>query len=247
MRRLLTLICLVAVVSAPAAAQTVQSEKHAFRVVTLVRGLQNPWSLAFLPDGRMLVTEREGRLRIVSKDFQLDPKPVEGLPEIVASGQGGLFDVVIHPQYAQNGWIYWAYNAPGPGGWGTAMARGKLDGYRMSNVQVLFSMEPKTRAGHHFGGRIVFDGKGLVYLTLGDRGDMPRAQKLDDHAGSVIRLLDDGRVPADNPFVNRAVFGTARLFAELLGFGRLHVHILKCFRRHGPVMPIMSVYTCLTK
>lgn len=208
MRRLLTLMCLVAVVIAPAHAQTVQSEKHAFRVVTLVRGLQNPWSIAFLPDGRMLVTEREGRLRIVHKDFRLDPKPVEGLPEIVASGQGGLFDVVLHPQYDKNGWIYWAYNAPGPGGWGTAMARGKLRSeggiHRVTDVQVLFSMEAKTRAGLHFGGRIVFDQKGFVYLTLGDRGDMPRAQKLDDHAGSVIRLHDDGRVPKDNPFVNRA-------------------------------------------
>ncbi len=208
MRRLLTLMCLVTVMIAPAHAQTVQSEKHAFRVVTLVRGLQNPWSIAFLPDGRMLVTEREGRIRIVSKDFKLDPKPVEGLPEIVASGQGGLFDVVLHPQFDKNGWIYWAYNAPGPGGWGTAMARGKLvsdaNKYRMTEVQILFSMEPKTRAGHHFGGRIVFDQKGFVYLTLGDRGDMPRAQKLDDHAGSVIRLHDDGRVPKDNPFVSRA-------------------------------------------
>jgi glucose/arabinose dehydrogenase len=208
MRRLLTLMCLIAIVIAPAHAQTVQSDKHAFRVVTLVRGLQNPWSMAFLPDGRMLVTEREGRLRIVSKDFKLDPKPVEGLPEIVATGQGGLFDVAIHPQYAQNGWIYWAYNAPGPGGWGTTLARGKLisdaNNYRMTEVQLLFSMEPKTRSGQHFGGRIVFDGKGIVYLTLGDRGDKPRAQKLDDHAGSVIRLHDDGRVPADNPFVNRA-------------------------------------------
>jgi glucose/arabinose dehydrogenase len=204
MHRLLTLLCLMVAIAAPALAQTVKSEKHEFRVVTLVRGLHNPWSIAFLPDGRMLVTEREGRLRIVSKDFQLDPKPVEGLPEIVASGQGGLLDVVLHPQFEKNGWIYWSYNAPGPGGWGTAMARGKLDGYRMTNVQVLFSMEPKTRAGHHFGGRIVFDNKGYVYLTLGDRGDMPRAQKLDDHAGSVIRLHDDGRVPKDNPFVNRA-------------------------------------------
>ena len=208
MRRLLTLMCLIAIVIAPAHAQAVQSDKHAFRVVTLVRGLQNPWSMAFLPDGRMLVTEREGRLRIVSKDFKLDPKPVEGLPEIVATGQGGLFDVAIHPQYAQNGWIYWAYNAPGPGGWGTTLARGKLisdaNNYRVTEVQLLFSMEPKTRSGQHFGGRIVFDGKGIVYLTLGDRGDKPRAQKLDDHAGSVIRLHDDGRVPADNPFVNRA-------------------------------------------
>jgi len=206
--RLLTLMCLVAVVNAPVFAQTVQTEKHAFRVVSLVRGLQNPWSMAFLPDGRMLVTERAGRLRMVGKDFQLDPKTVEGLPEIVASGQGGLFDVALHPQYAQNGWIYWAYNAPGPGGWGTTLARGKLisdaNKYRMTEVQVLFSLEPKTRTGQHFGGRIVFDGKGMVYLTLGDRGDKPRAQMLDDHAGSVIRLHDDGRVPVDNPFVGRA-------------------------------------------
>ena len=208
MCRLLTLMCLVAVVNAPVFAQTVQTEKHAFRVVSLVRGLQNPWSMAFLPDGRMLVTERAGRLRMVGKDFQLDPKTVEGLPEIVASGQGGLFDVALHPQYAQNGWIYWAYNAPGPGGWGTTLARGKLisdaNKYRMTEVQVLFSLEPKTRTGQHFGGRIVFDGKGMVYLTLGDRGDKPRAQMLDDHAGSVIRLHDDGRVPVDNPFVGRA-------------------------------------------
>lgn len=190
--------------TALATAQTIQSEKHAFRVVTLTRGLENPWSMAFLPDGRMLVTERAGRLRIVGRDFKLDPKPVEGLPEVVANGQGGLFDVVPHPQYADNGWIYFSWNAPGPGGWGTAMARARLNGYRLTDVQLLFSMEPKTRTGYHFGGRIVFDRKGYVYLTLGDRGDMPRAQQLDDHAGSVIRLHDDGRVPDDNPYVKRA-------------------------------------------
>ncbi len=194
--------------AAVAVAQVIQSEKHAFRVVTLTRGLQNPWSIAFLPDGRMLVTERAGRLRIVGRDFKLDPKPVEGLPEVIATGQGGLFDVVLHPQYADNGWIYFAWNAPGPGGWGTALARGKLagdkTGHRITDMQLLFSMEPKTRTGYHFGGRIVFDRKGYVYLTLGDRGDMPRAQKLDDHAGSVIRLHDDGRVPADNPYTKRA-------------------------------------------
>jgi aldose sugar dehydrogenase len=203
-RTRLAVALFVVALTVPAAAQTIQSEKHAFRMVTLTRGMQNPWSIAFLPDGRMLVTERPGRLRIVGKDFRLDPQPVAGLPEVVATGQGGLFDVALHPQYAQNGWIYWAYNTPGAGGWGTALARGKLNGYRVTDVQVLFSMEPKTRAGHHFGGRILFDRKGYVYLTLGDRGDMPRAQKLDDHAGSVIRLHDDGRVPADNPFVGRA-------------------------------------------
>ena len=181
----------------------ISSEKQAFRLVTLLNGLENPWSLAFLPNGQMLVTERAGRLRLVSQDFKLNPKPIDGLPEVVAQGQGGLFDVVLHPQYAQNGWIYWAYNAPGQGGWGTAMARGKLQGHRMTDVQVLFSMQPKTRSSHHFGGRIVFDQAGFLYLTLGDRGDKDRAQKLNDHAGSVIRLHDDGRVPEDNPFVKR--------------------------------------------
>lgn len=182
----------------------ITSEEHTFRLATLVTGLDNPWSVAFLPDGRMLVTERAGRLRLVGTDFRLDPKPIEGLPESVERGQGGLFDVVLHPQYAQNGWVYWAYNAPGPDGWGTALARGKIQGQRMTSVQVLFSMLPKTRSSQHFGGRIVFDKSGMLYLTLGDRGDKDRAQKLDDHAGSVIRLHDDGRVPADNPFVNRA-------------------------------------------
>ncbi len=204
MHKLWMLMCLMAAVAVPAMAQTIHSEKHDFRVVTLVRGLQHPWAVAFLPDGRWLVTERAGRLRIISKDFKLAPQPVTGLPEIVATGQGGLLDVVLHPQYAQNGWIYWAYNAPGPGGWGTAMARGKLNGDRMIDVQVLFSMEPKTRTGQHFGGRIVFDRNHFVYLTLGDRGDMSRAQRLTDHAGSVIRLHDDGRVPADNPLLQHA-------------------------------------------
>ena len=182
----------------------INSEKHSFRLVTLLPGLENPWSVAFLPDGRMLVTERAGRLRLVGQDFRLDPKPISGLPDVVSQGQGGLFDVVLHPEYAQNGWIYWAYNAPGAGGWGTALARGKLQGSRMTEVQVLFSMQPKTRSSQHFGGRIVFDRAGMLYLTLGDRGDKDRAQKLDDHAGSVIRLHDDGRVPADNPFAKRA-------------------------------------------
>ena len=180
------------------------SEKHSFRLVTLVEGLENPWSLAFLPDGRMLVTERPGRLRIVSKDFKLDPRPVEGMPDIIATGQGGLFDVVLHPKYAENGWIYIAYNGPGAGGWGTELLRARLDGNRLIDTEVLFRMKPKTRKGQHFGGRIVFDRDGFLFLTLGDRGDKERAQELDDHAGSVIRLHDDGRVPADNPFVKRA-------------------------------------------
>ena len=179
----------------------VQSAKHAFHVNKVLDGLENPRSMAFLPDGRMLITERAGRLRLVTKSFQLHPTPIAGLPKIKAAGQGGLFYVAIHPDYAVNGWIYWAYNEPGAGGWGTALARGKLQGTQMTSVEVLFSMRPKSRKNQHFGGRIVFDTSGFVYLTLGDRGDRDRAQKMDDHAGSVIRLHDDGRVPEDNPFV----------------------------------------------
>lgn len=204
----LALVSMALGLLSPAAAQNssaqLRTDKLSVKVVALTNGLAHPWSMAFLPDGRMLVSEREGRLRLLGADFKLHPRPIEGLPEIVARGQGGLFDVVLHPDHARNGWIYWAYNAPGPGGWGTALARGQLQGHRMTNVQVLFSMLPKTRSNHHFGGRIVFDRQGMVYLTLGDRGEMERAQRLDDHAGSVIRLHDDGRIPADNPYVGRA-------------------------------------------
>ena len=207
--RIVSAMMLAAVLSgsvaqaAGAATKTFQSERHAFRMVTLVEGLAYPWSLAFLPDGRMLVTERPGRLRVVTKDFKLDPRPIEGAPQVAATGQGGMFDVALHPKYAENGWIYLAYNGRGDGGHGTELARAKLDGHRLTQPQVLFRMEPKSSGGQHFGGRIVFDRAGHVFLTLGDRGDRDRAQRLDDHAGSVIRLHDDGRVPEDNPFVKK--------------------------------------------
>ena len=207
--RIVSAIMLAAVVSgsvaqaAGAETKTFQSERHAFRMVTLVEGLAYPWSLAFLPDGRMLVTERPGRLRVVSKDFKLDPRPVEGVPQVAATGQGGMFDVVLHPKYAENGWIYLAYNGRGDGGHGTELARAKLDGQRLTQTQVLLRMEPKSSGGQHFGGRIGFDPAGHVFLTLGDRGDRDRAQRQDEHACSVIPLHDDVCVSADNPFVKK--------------------------------------------
>jgi glucose/arabinose dehydrogenase len=186
-----------------ALAQTQRSEEHAFRVVELTRGLEQPWSLAFLPDGRMLVTEKAGRLRFVGKDFKLDPQPVTGLPQATVQGQGGLMDVALHPRFGENGLLYLSYAARGEGGVSTELARGRLAGHRLEDVQVLFRQMPKSEAGQHFGSRIVFDRQGYLYLTLGDRGDRDRAQKPDDHAGSVIRLHDDGRVPQDNPFVGK--------------------------------------------
>ncbi len=193
---------LAALVALPAAAQVQRSEEHAFRVVTLVRGLEQPWSLAFLPDGRMLVTEKSGRLRLV-RDGRLDPQPVAGLPEVTVHGQGGLMDVALHPRFAQNGLLYLSYAARGDDGAGTEVARGRLSGDRLENVQVIFRQSPKGSRGQHFGSRLVFDRQGYLYITLGDRGEMTRAQKPGDHAGSVIRLHDDGRVPQDNPFVGR--------------------------------------------
>lgn len=182
--------------------KTIASQEHSFRVVTLVTGLEHPWSLAFLPDGRILVSERPGRLRVI-KDGKLEPQPVSGLPEIVAAGQGGLLDVVLHPRFAENGLIYLAYAARGEGGIGTEVARGRLVENRLDDVKILFSMEPKTDNRRHFGSRLVFDRQGMLYITLGDRGEMERAQRPGDHAGSVIRLHDDGRIPADNPFVGK--------------------------------------------
>ena len=195
---------LVAVAGAGAAAGvTERTAEHAVRLNVLTRGLEHPWSLAFLPDGRMLVTERAGRLRYVGADGALDPIPVSGLPEAVKEkGQGGLHDVVLHPGFRRNRLVYLAYNGKGASGYGTELARGRLEGHRLADVEVLFRALPKSRGGRHFGGRVVFDGAGHVFLTLGDRGDRPRAQDLGDHAGSIIRLTEDGGVPEDNPYLS---------------------------------------------
>jgi glucose/arabinose dehydrogenase len=171
-------------------------------------GLEHPWALAFLPDGRMLVTERPGRLRVLTKDGRLDSRPVEGLPRVDPQGQGGLMDVMPHPDFSRNGWVYWTYAQRGDGnGNGTELARGRLAGgpgnYRMEQVQVLFRMQPKTSAGQHFGSRLVFDREGALYMTLGDRGEKDSAQDLADHRGKIVRLTDDGKPAPRNPFLQR--------------------------------------------
>jgi glucose/arabinose dehydrogenase len=197
------LLLTVALFSPSATAQVFSSEVQQFRAVILTENLEHLWGLAFLPDGRMLVSERPGRLRLIGADGRLDPQPVRGLPAVAAVGQGGLLDVALHPDYARNGWLYLSYAGEGPGGYGTEVLRAKLDGHALRDVQVIFRMQPKSTTSHHFGSRLVFDRRGYLHITLGDRGEMERAQRLDDHAGSVIRLHDDGRVPADNPFVGK--------------------------------------------
>jgi len=201
--RALSLAVVLVLAASTAAAQTYRSEEHSFTVTRVVSGLSHPWALAFLPDGRMLITEREGRLRI-AKDGRLDPQPLAGLPQVTPHGQGGLMDVVLHPNYAQNQLIYWSYSARGSDGVGTEVARGKLVGNKVEGAEVIFRQSPKGGTGRHFGSRLVFDRAGFLYIALGDRGEQERAQKPDDHAGSVIRLHDDGKVPKDNPFVGKA-------------------------------------------
>ncbi|HZM37331.1 MAG TPA: PQQ-dependent sugar dehydrogenase, partial [Burkholderiales bacterium] len=195
---------LLLVVALPFAclAQSFRSDDAAFRLVKVVDGLEYPWSLAFLPDGRMLVTEKDGRLRSITGG-KLDAQPIEGLPRTERYGQGGLLEVAVHPQFEKNQLVYLSYSARAADGVGTELARGRLAGGRLEGVQVLFRQSPKGHAGQHFGGRIVFDRSGTLYLTLGDRGEMQRAQLPGDHAGSVIRLHDDGQVPKDNPFVKK--------------------------------------------
>ena len=202
---LLTLVCFMVanlLTTAALASKVIKTQKHSIRIVKIVSGLEHPWGHAFLPDGRILVTERPGRLRMIDKG-RLDPKPVAGLPAIAAQGQGGLLDVALHPDFITNKLIYLSYSAYGESGIGTEVARGKLVGNRLENVAVIFRMAPKSKISRHFGSRLIFDREGYLYITLGDRGKKQRAQLSSDHAGSVIRLHDDGRVPANNPFVGR--------------------------------------------
>jgi len=190
--------------------KTLETKDYKIRATTVVSELKNPWAVAFLPDGRMIITERRGTMRLVDGG-KLITASIEGIPKVTEFGQGGLLDVVLHPKYAENGWIYWTYNAVEGGLHGTEVARGKLGGSKekpvMTNVDVLFKMSPKSDRGFHFGSRIVFDREGYLFVTFGDRGDSPakgskqRSQQLNDHAGKTIRLFDDGRVPPDNPFV----------------------------------------------
>lgn len=197
---------LVALLSAEGQAQTVRPE-------AVATGLQNPWALAFLPQGRFLVTERPGRLRVVEPDGRLGP-PLPGLPAIDAGGQGGLLDVITDAGFSANRRIYFCFSEPAASGGGnsTALARATLaaDNSRIDDVQVLFSQQPKFSSSAHFGCRIVEahkDGKpdGTLFLTLGDRySRMQDAQKLDNHHGKVVRINKDGSVPKDNPFVGRA-------------------------------------------
>lgn len=206
-RPLQTLAALVlfATAGAPFAshAQIFETRHGAVRAETVADGLRHPWAAAFLPDGRVLITERPGTLRLL-RDGTLDRMPVAGTPEVYARGQGGLLDVILHPEFAENEWIYLCYAAPAPDGAHTAVARARLDGNALQDLEVIFRARNSGSGGRHFGCRLAFGPDGKLYVAIGERGDFDLAQDPSTHHGTVVRLNDDGTVPEDNPFVDEA-------------------------------------------
>lgn len=192
-----------------------ESDDIAYRVEVLQEGLEYPWSLAQLPDGSLLVTEKPGRLLHLSADFS-SRHSIEGVPEVDWVGQGGLLDVVLHPEYgrADNRWIYLSYSKVCATGFTTVLSRYRLQDYRLEDGQMLFEAHPCGGLTWHFAGRLAFDADGYLFLAVGDRGERKNAQELSSHWGKLIRLHADGRIPEDNPFV-----GNADVLPEVYSYG----------------------------
>jgi len=209
-RVLLTAWCIapaIAPVSMLHAAEQVRTEKLELTVETVAEGLSIPWGMAALPDGGMLITERTGALRLLNANGELHPDAIAGTPKVDSGGQGGLLDVALHPDYQNNGWIYLTYASPkvrGEKGRGanTALLRAKIENHKLTEQQLLFKALPNSKGGRHYGSRITFDADNHVYLSIGDRGGRNETQTLGNYRGKIIRLHDDGRIPADNPYVN---------------------------------------------
>ncbi|WP_372998741.1 PQQ-dependent sugar dehydrogenase [Marinobacter sp.] len=183
------------------ASQNFSSDKADFRLETVAEDLKHPWSLAFIPDGSMLVTEREGQLRMI-RDGALVEEPIRGVPELVVSGQGGLLDVILHPDFEQNQVLFLSYAHRNSDGMTTRVARARLEDKRLADVEVIFEALPRSSGGRHFAGRMEFDQDGNLYVAVGDRGDMDRAQNDADDAGGVHRITTDGAPAPGNPFLD---------------------------------------------
>ena len=175
------------------------------RVTAVVGGLNHPWAMAFLPEGGVLITERPGSLRLLRIPGGLS-KPLAGVPKVAAQGQGGLLDVALSPDFAKDRYVYLSYAEAEGSKSGTVVGRGRLsaDGTALEDFRVLFRQQPKLSSGLHYGSRLVFDGKGYLYISLGENNQRPTAQDLDKLQGKVVRLKVDGSVPTDNPFVGQA-------------------------------------------
>ena len=188
--------------AAPAASQAAPAASSELQVEVIASGLEHPWAVALLPDGRFLVTERPGRLRVIGTDGSVSA-PLAGTPQVFAKGQGGLLDVVLDPDFGSNRRIWLSYAEPGDGDTaGTAVATATLGDGALSDLRVIYRQLPKVEGGQHFGSRIAFDGKGHVFISQGDRNQRPMAQDLDVLQGKLVRLNLDGSIPADNPHAN---------------------------------------------
>lgn len=207
------------VLPAAAPAQTPQGRSAAPLLESVARGLENPWSLAFLPDGRMLVSERPGRLRLVAPDGRLST-PLAGLPAVWARGQGGLLDVALSPDFNRSRQIFLSFAEPRDGGAATSVASARLsaDATRLEDVAVIFRQLPASGGPVHFGSRIVPARDGALFVTLGERGQKDQSQALSTHYGKVVRIRPDGTVPPDNPFVGRS-----GIHPEIWSFGHRNV------------------------
>ena len=206
---LLLIACLMVGAPSPVQAQAPRSPtpapaKGVVEVQTIAKGLEHPWSLAFLPDKRLLVTERPGRLRLVGPDGRVS-EPLTGVPQVYASGQGGLLDVALSPTFDKDRLVYLSFAESGEGGAGTAVARARLGERGLENTQVIWRQQPKVSGPNHWGSRIVFRPDGTLFVTLGERFNYSeRAQDLAATLGKIVRINPDGSAPRDNPFVNRA-------------------------------------------
>ena len=206
--RIAPLLALLALVSPASAQEVIESEKTKFKFAPFVDGLNKPYGMVELPDGKFLVTEKPGGIRVI-EGGKLVAEPIKNVPTVEGGGQGGLFDIQIHPDYAKNGWIYLAFSEKkGPGKVLTKVVRGKIKNGAWTGQETIFEApaEQYVGGGVHYGGRIQFDGKGYIFFSVGDRGDTTTpantAQKLTTVRGKIHRLFDDGRIPPDNPFVN---------------------------------------------
>lgn len=182
----------------------ISSEALNFRVEKVQEGLSVPWGIDFLPTGEMLITERGGAFFVRKKNGSLEE--ISGVPAVKSRGQGGLLDVTVHPDFAENRWVYLTFSKPHPDGGNTgttAVVRGQLRGTRLTNVEEIFEAKPYLPTNHHYGSRLVFDEDGYIYISVGDRGRRDQnPQSLSNHCGKIHRLHDDGRIPEDNPFVD---------------------------------------------
>lgn len=222
--------------SCSVAGETFTSEKHNFKAEILVDSLSHPWGMDFLPDGRLLITERSGNL-LAADLGTLQIRNIEGLPEIHEHGQGGLLDVLVHPDFARNRYIYLSLARGENGRYGTEVIKASLDDDGLSEIETIFIAQPKLKGSRHFGSRLAIDKDGYLFISLGDRGQREQAQQLDSHLGGLIRLNDDGSIPVDNPFVN-----VAGALPEIYSYGHRNIQGLAIrnsdaslwLHEHGP-------------